>query len=105
MPARPVRPSEYALCQKRLIPRRARADVLLVLSRIVAALVCAIVLLAIPQSASAGALLPPDGKVFTGVAMGSDIEDFTRRSGQAPHVWQQFVAWNGAFRWAVDLAR
>jgi hypothetical protein len=82
-----------------------RADVFEVLSRIVGALVCAIVLLAVPQSASAGALLPPQGKVFTGVAMGDELEDFTRRTGQQPQIWQQFVAWNHPFRWAVDLAR
>lgn len=61
--------------------------------------------LPIPHTAGAVSLLPPEGKVFTGVAMGEDIEDFTRRSGQAPQVWEQFVAFDGGFRWAVDLAR
>lgn len=49
-------------------------------------------------------LLPPAGKVLTGVAMGSDLSDFTRRTGSTPDVWEQFVAWQGSYRWAIDLA-
>ena len=43
--------------------------------------------------------------MFTGVAMGDELGDFTRRSGRTPQVWQQFVAWNRPYRWAMDLAR
>lgn len=50
-------------------------------------------------------LLPPKGKVFTGVAMGYELGDFTRRVGRAPQVWEQFVAWDRPYRWAIDLAR
>jgi len=49
-------------------------------------------------------LAPPSGTVFTGVAMGSDLGDFTHRTGRAPDVWEQFVAWNHSYRWAIDLA-
>jgi hypothetical protein len=47
---------------------------------------------------------PPAGKVFTGVAMGYELEDFTRRVGRKPAVWEQFVAFDRTFQWALDLA-
>ena len=59
---------------------------------------------AIPQSAGAVILLPPEGKVFAGVAMGSEIADFTRRTGHAPAVWEQFVSFDRPYQWAIDLA-
>jgi hypothetical protein len=65
--------------------------------------VCAIVL-AIPQSAGAVTLLPPAGKVFTGVAMGYDLSDFVRRTGHRPAVWEQFVSFDRSYAWAVRLA-
>jgi len=49
-------------------------------------------------------LLPPAGKVFTGVAMGYDLSDFVRRSGHRPAVWEQFIAFDHSYRWAIDLA-
>lgn len=72
--------------------------------RFLATLVCAMTL-ALPRAASAVAWLPADGRVFTGVAMGSDLADFTRRAGRKPDVWEQFVAWHGRYRWAIDLAQ
>jgi hypothetical protein len=60
--------------------------------------------LAIPQSAGAVTLLPPAGKVFTGVAMGYDLHDFVRRIGHKPAVWEQFVSVNGSYDWAIRLA-
>src|SRR4051794_12414733 len=48
--------------------------------------------LAIPHSAGAVTLLPPKGKVFTGVAMGYSLTDFVDRVGHKPAVWGQFVA-------------
>jgi hypothetical protein len=50
-------------------------------------------------------LLPPDGKVLTGVAMGYDVADFTRRTGHRPAVWEQFIAWGHSYRWAIHLAQ
>ena len=49
--------------------------------------------------------LPPDGKVFTGVAMGDELSDFERRTGKRPEVWGQFVAWDRPYKWAIDWAR
>src|SRR4051794_3353635 len=100
MPARPVTPSPYALVQKRFKAAAIDADLFGVLSRsVVSALLCSIVL-AIPSQAGAATLLPPKGKVFTGVAMGTDLGDFTHRIGHRPAVWEQFVAWNRNYRWA-----
>lgn len=47
---------------------------------------------------------PPPGKVFHGVAMGYDVQDFTRRTGRKPAVWEQFIAFDRPFQWAIDLA-
>src|SRR3954454_22590166 len=65
---------------------------------------CAI-FVAIPQTAGAVTLLPPHGKVFTGVAMGYNIADFQRRTGHRPAVWEQFIAWGHSYRWAIRLAK
>jgi hypothetical protein len=72
-------------------------------ARILATLVGAIAL-AIPHAAFAVTLLPPAGRVLTGVAMGRDLSDFTRRAGRAPAVWEQFVAFDHPYRYAIDLA-
>ena len=74
------------------------------LSRIRAALVVAAICLVVPQSAGAVTLLPPKGKVFTGVAMGYELSDFTRRTGRKPAVWEQFISFDRSFQWAIDLA-
>jgi hypothetical protein len=74
-----------------------------VLSRILPSLVCAIAV-GIPQSAGAAPLLPPPGKVFTGVAMGYELSDFVRRVGHKPAVWEQFVSFGKSYSWAVKLA-
>ena len=50
------------------------------------------------------ALLPPAGEVFTGVAMGDSLSDFVARTGRSPAVWEQFVAFNHNYHWAIDLA-
>lgn len=106
MPARPVSPSVYDFCQNRLRTPRTPADDRRVPSRIRAALVVVVaaILCAIPQSAGAVTLLPPDGRVFSGVAMGSEVADFTRRTGRMPAVWEQFVAFDRPYQWAIDLA-
>lgn len=59
----------------------------------------------IPHPADAVTLPPPAGKVFTGVAMGSELSDYVERTGRAPQVWEQFVAWDRPYQWAIDLAR
>src|SRR5689334_13815112 len=61
--------------------------------------------LMIPAVSNGSAYLPPKGKIFTGVAMGSSIHDFQRRTGKHPAVWEQFIRWRGSFRWAIDWAR
>lgn len=96
----------YDFCQNRLRTPRTPADDRRVLSRIRPALVVVVaaILCAIPQSAGAVTLLPPEGRVFSGVAMGSDVSDFTRRTGRAPAVWEQFVAFDRPYQWAIDLA-
>src|SRR3954471_539255 len=73
--------------------------------RLVFACACACAMLvAVPQSAGAVTLLPPRGKVFTGVAMGYELSDFQRRTGRRPAVWEQFVAWGHSYSWAIRLA-
>lgn len=75
------------------------------LSRILSVLVVsAAIALGLPHSAVGVTLPPPDGRVLVGVAMGSEVADFARRTGRRPAVWQQFVAFDRPFRWAIDLA-
>lgn len=61
--------------------------------------------LAVSPATQARTYLPPSGKVFTGVAMGSDLSDFVRRTGHRPAVWEQFVAFDRGYSWAIRLAR
>ena len=56
------------------------------------------------QPAPADPYLPPAGKVLAGVASGGDIGDFERRTGRHPDVWQQWLQWNGSFRYAFRRA-
>jgi hypothetical protein len=73
------------------------------------ALVCALLSLALSLAVSpasqARTYLPPQGKVFTGVAMGYDLSDFRRRIGHRPAVWEQFVSFDRGYTWAIRLAR
>jgi hypothetical protein len=95
------------LVQKALKAEPTRADGLGVTPRSRA--LCAALALAIPLAVSpasqARSYLPPHGKVFTGVAMGYDLSDFLRRTGHRPAVWEQFVAFEGGYSWALRLAR
>lgn len=68
-------------------------------------LLCLLTAVAVPDLASANAFLPAKGKIFTGVAMGSSVSDFQRRTGKHPAVWQQFIRWGGSYLWAFDWAR
>ena len=73
-------------------------------SRTSASALALAIALAVPAGASARTYAPPAGKVFTGVAMGYDLSDFTHRTGHRPAVWEQFVTMNGSYSWAVRLA-
>ena len=61
--------------------------------------------LAAPAAAQGEAFAPPNGKVLNGLTAGYDFDDFTRRAGKAPAVWQHFVAWNGSLDYTVDNTR
>ena len=61
--------------------------------------------LAAPAAAHGEAFAPPNGKVLNGLTAGYDFDDFTRRAGKAPAVWQHFVAWNGSLGYTVDNTR
>jgi hypothetical protein len=65
-----------------------------VLSRILPAIVCAVVL-AMPQSSSAATLLPPAGKVFAGVGGGQNTAQYAAQTGAHPAVFQFFTGWGG----------
>jgi hypothetical protein len=93
------------LTQKRFKPCAVPADALRVLSRTLLLALLGAIVLAIPPTAGAVTLAPPPGRVLAGVAMGSDLRDITRRTGRAPAVWEQFVAWNHSYRWAIRLAQ
>ena len=71
--------------------------------RILPLLAC--LMCAIPATArAADPQLPPAGKVLAGVAMGHELDDFTRRTGHRPDVWEHFVTIKRSYRWAVALA-
>src|SRR5829696_5119109 len=66
-----------------------------------------VVLLALgaPAAAHGNAYAPPAGKVLNGLTAGYDFDDFTRRAGKGPAVWQHFVAWNGSLDYTVENSR
>src|SRR3954454_17287326 len=71
-----------------------------------AALALACLLAFAPRAhAASDPLLPPTGKIFHGVAMGTDVDDFARRSSHRPDVWEHFVQVEGDYKWAIDRAR
>jgi hypothetical protein len=55
-------------------------------------------------AASAEPHLPPAGKVWHGVASGTDVADFEGRVGKHPAVWQQWIQWGGSFEFAFGRA-
>lgn len=62
-------------------------------------------LLLVPASAaSADALLPPTGKVLTGVASGDSLSDFSSRVGKKPAVWQHWIRWGGNYEYTFQRA-
>jgi hypothetical protein len=72
-----------------------------------AAIAIASLLLLAPSAYAAAAdpLLPPAGKIFSGVAAGENFSDFQRRTGRRPDVWQHFVQINNNYEWAIERAR
>src|SRR4051812_41667776 len=72
----------------------------------VAALAIGWLMLWAPRAnAATDPLLPPRGKIFSGVAMGTELADFTRRTKRRPDVWEHFVQIGGTYDWAIDRAR
>jgi hypothetical protein len=67
---------------------------------LLAALACVAALIA-AAPAGASAFLPPDGRVWHGVASGRDVGDFTARTGRAPAVWQHWIRWGDTFDYAL----
>lgn len=59
------------------------------------ALAAALLVLALPSSASAETLLPPKKKVYTGVTGGKSVDQFARQVGKHPSVFGFFTRWNG----------
>lgn len=57
---------------------------------------------ALPAGASAAAFLPPKGKAWHGLTAGSSAEDFQRRTGRRPAVWQHFVLWGTNYSYAFE---
>ncbi len=70
-----------------------------------ASLALVLVALGPAPQASAGAYLPPSGKVWHGVASGHDIADFQARTGRHPAVWQHWIAWGDKIGFAIDRSR
>jgi hypothetical protein len=64
--------------------------------RRLAALLAAACLLALAPSASAEPLLPPRGKVFSGVTGGTSLDLFQRQTGNHPAVFGFFTKFGGA---------
>jgi hypothetical protein len=66
------------------------------------ALAAAVVTLAVPASASAAKLLPPENKVYTGVTGSKSVGPFTAQVGKHPSVFGFFTRWNGPVEYIYD---
>jgi hypothetical protein len=66
--------------------------------RLAAALI-ATLCLALPATAQAETLLPPNGQVFAGVTGGYDTASFERETGSHPAVFQFFSGFNGSLEY------
>jgi hypothetical protein len=64
----------------------------------------ALLLLAIAPAASAAKLLPPKGKVYTGVTGSKSITQFKHQVGKHPSVFGFFHQWNGPTGYIYDAA-
>jgi hypothetical protein len=58
-----------------------------------------------PASAAAAPYAPPQGKVFTGVTAGFDVDDFQAHVGKHPAIWQHFIAWGGSYQYTLANSR
>jgi hypothetical protein len=58
-------------------------------------LAAALAALALPASASAGTLLPPKNKVYSGVTGSKSVASFAAEVGKHPSVFGFFTRWNG----------
>jgi hypothetical protein len=68
------------------------------------ALLLTLLFLACAAPAHGAAFLPPDGRIFHGVAGSNTVDAFAGQTGKAPAVFQLFVAWGDA-DWAFRRAR
>ncbi len=66
------------------------------------ALAAALLVLALPASASAETLLPPEKKVYSGVTGGKSVDQFARQVGKHPSVFGFFTRWNGPTEYIYD---
>ena len=58
-----------------------------------------------PASVAAAPYAPPQGKVFTGVTAGFDVDDFQAHVGKHPAIWQHFIAWGGSYQYTLANSR
>jgi hypothetical protein len=73
--------------------------------RRLATLAVALVTLAVPAgAASAASLLPPPGKVFTGVSGGPSIDPYARQVHHRPSVLGMFTSWNSLSGYVFNSA-
>ena len=76
------------------------------LMRTSAAILAAVaaLVLAVPASARADALLPPPGKAFAGVTGGYDTASFAAETGSHPAVFQFFSSFGGSMEYMFECA-
>jgi len=65
----------------------------------------ALLALLLPATATAAPYAPPKGKVWNGLTAGFDADDFERRTGKHPAIWQHFVAWGGSYQYTIQNSR
>jgi hypothetical protein len=73
--------------------------------RFLPALLALLALACLPSTATADAFLPPPGKVWNGLTAGFDANDFERRAGKHPAIWQHFIAWGGSYQYTIANSR
>ena len=66
------------------------------------ALAAAVLALALPATASADPMLPPKGKVYTGVTGSKSVGPFAAQVGKHPSVFGFFTRWNGPVEYIYE---
>jgi hypothetical protein len=66
------------------------------------ALLAVAAVLALPATASADVLLPPEGKVYTGVTGSQSVGPFAQQVGRHPSVFGFFTRWNGPVEYIYE---